>query len=50
MSVKSLSIAKWGNTMVIEPMAYWWKPLHLQYYGLGVGDYFPYKNHKQLGF
>ena len=21
-----------SNTMVIEPMAHWWKPLHLQYY------------------
>ncbi len=27
-SFKSLSIAEWCNTMVIEPMAHWWKPLH----------------------
>ena len=30
--VKSLSIAEWGNTMVIEPMAHWWKRLNLKYY------------------
>ena len=26
MSVKLLSIPKWGNTMGIEPVAHWWKP------------------------
>ncbi len=26
MCVKSLSFAEWGNTMIIEPMAHWWKP------------------------
>ncbi len=26
MSVKSLSITKWDNTMVIESMTHWWKP------------------------
>ncbi len=46
MSVKSLSITEWGNTMVIEPMAHGWKPLHLQYYDLGVGGDFSGKNHK----
>lgn len=35
MSVKPLSV-KWGSTMVIEPMAHWWKVLDLQYYILGV--------------
>ncbi len=38
MSVKSLSIAEWGNTMMIESMAHWWKLLHLQYYDPGVGS------------
>ncbi len=38
MSVKSLSITKWGNTIVIEPVAHWWKRLHLHYYDLGVGS------------
>ncbi len=26
MSVKSLSIAEWGNIIVTEPVAHWWKP------------------------
>ncbi len=38
--------------MVSEPMAHWWKPLHLQYYDPGVGSYFPGKitSGTQLGF
>ncbi len=43
MSVKSLSIAEGSNTMVIEPMAHWWKRLHLQYYDPGVSGNFPRK-------
>ncbi len=42
MSVKSLSIT--DNTVVIEPVAHWWKPLHLQYYHPGVGSDFPEKS------
>lgn len=37
MSVESLYIAEWGNTMVTEPRAHWWQPLHLHYYKMGVG-------------
>lgn len=29
--MKPLFIAEWGNSIVIEPMAHWQKPLHLQY-------------------
>ncbi len=52
MSVKSLSVTEWGNTMVTEPVAYWWKLLHLQYYDLGVSGDFPRKITigAQLGF
>ncbi len=52
MSVKSLSVAEWCNTMLIEPVAHWWKLLHLQYYDPGVGGDFPEKitNSAQLGF
>ncbi len=52
MSVKSLSVTEWGDTMVIEPMAHWWKPLYLQYYDPGVGGGFPGKTTSgaQLGF
>ncbi len=45
MSVKLLSIAKWCNTMVTEPVVHWWKPLHLRYYVSTAT--FPEKNHKQ---
>ena len=34
------SIAKWGNTLVLETVAQWWNPFILQYYEcyeLGVG-------------
>ncbi len=48
MPVKSLSICEWGNTMVIEAMAHWWKPLHLQYYELGVFGVILGKNHYSL--
>ncbi len=33
--------------MVNEPMAHWWKPLHLQYYNPGVGNI---TSGTQLGF
>ena len=47
MSVKLLCITELGYTIVIAPMAHWWKPLHLQYYKLGVCGDIPGKNHKR---
>ena len=35
-----VTIAEWGNTMVTEPRAHWWKPLHLHHYGLAVRNDF----------
>ena len=32
MSVKTLSIREWGSTIVIEPVAHWWKLFYLQCY------------------
>ncbi len=52
MSVKSLSIAEWGNIMVTEPLPTDESLQHLQYYEPGVGGDFPGKitSGAQLGF
>ncbi len=52
MSVKSRSIAELYSAMVIEPMAHWWKPLHLQYYDQESAATFPGKSTSgaELGF
>lgn len=47
MSVKPLSVDEWGSTMMIESKAHWLKPVHLQYYQLGVGGDIPGKNHNK---
>ncbi len=49
MSVKPLSIAEWGNTVMIEPVARWWKTVHLQYYELGVCGDTPGRQKSQAG-
>lgn len=43
MSIKSLSITEWGNTMVIKPLAH----LHLHYNDMRANSNNHKKNHKQ---
>ncbi len=47
MSVKSLSVAEWCNTMVIEPVGHWWKPAAFAVLRLGCQQRLSRKNHKR---
>ncbi len=46
MSVKSLSVAEWCNTMVTEPLAHWWKPAAFAVLRPGCRKQLSWKNHK----